>query len=154
MKKERLAYLLMQYSSDLANEAEHEELFSYLAADESKELFTDLVAGFLFQHEKKTEDISPYQHLAREAVAVDRNVFEEISIGGSVKKISILRRSWLRYAAALIVLAGIAVMAIVMFRNSGTSKQETVSTPENIYYQVRIKLFLHWRMEPSFHWIL
>lgn len=132
MKKERLAYLLMQHSSDLANEAEREELFSYLATDESKELFTGLVAGFLLQHEKKTEDISPFQHLAREAVAVDRNVFEERPIGGSVKKISILQRSWLRYAAAFIVLAGIAVMAIMMFRNSGSSKQEIVSTPENI----------------------
>ena len=132
MKKERLAYLLMQYSNNLADAAEREELFGYLAADESKESFTDLVADFLLQHEQKNDDITPFQHLAFAAAAVDRDVFEEILSDKPVQKIFFLRRAWLRYAAALIVLAGIAVMAIVMFRNSGSSKQEIVATPENI----------------------
>ncbi|QEC43321.1 FecR family protein [Pseudobacter ginsenosidimutans] len=132
MKKERLAYLLMQYSNDLADAAEREELFGYLAADESKESFTDLVADFLLQHEQKNEDLTPFQHLAFAAAAVDRDIFKEIPSDKPVQKIFFLRRAWLRYAAALIVLAGIAVMAIVMFRNSGSSKQEIVATPENI----------------------
>ena len=132
MKKERLAYLLMQYSNNLADAAEREELFGYLAADESKESFTDLVADFLLQHEQKNDDITPFQHLAFAAAAVDRDVFEEIPSDKPVQKIFFLRRAWLRYAAALIVLASIAVMAIVMFRNSGSSKQEIVATPENI----------------------
>jgi transmembrane sensor len=132
MKKERLAYLLMQYSNDLADAAEREELFSYLAAEESKEPFTDLVADFLLQHEQKNEDITPFRHLAFAAAAVDRDVFEEIPSDKPVQKIFFLRRAWLRYAAALIILTGIAVMAILMFRNSRSSKQEIVATPENI----------------------
>lgn len=132
MKKERLAYLLMQYTNDLADAAEREELFSYLAADESKAPFTDMVAEFLMQHQQKTEDIGPYQHLALVAAAVDKDVFDELSPGKPVRKLFFLHRSWLRYAAGLIVLIGLAVMAIVMFRNSGNSKQEIVTAPENI----------------------
>ncbi len=128
MNKQRILYLLNNYRHQQLTSSEAEELQAFLADEANKEIFADAVSE-LFNESTDipafNEDLLPYLH---KTLAVDK-VAE-----APVHHIHFLKRSWLRYAAAIIVIAGVAAIALILTsdKQSPTSKSITQSKPIDV----------------------
>lgn len=96
MDRQRLTYLITQYSNNNFTPEEWEELSAWLQQGEHPEWFTELVEGWMKQEADLPIALEPYQGLSEKVLQIDRQL-------PHVRRIPIYRRSLFRYAAAVLV---------------------------------------------------
>jgi len=109
MEHQRLRYLLDQYIHRKATAAEIQELNEVdLKAEENSALLSDLLAEGFSNYTEPTYDTSVFDNLDQRALLIDKDLqdlpgLRPIRIG---HRIHFLKRTWLRYAAAVIIMLG------------------------------------------------
>ncbi|RZS72742.1 FecR family protein [Pseudobacter ginsenosidimutans] len=96
MRKDRLHYLVQQYTTDAATTAERIELQQYLDSGSGQELFADVVSEQAAGHQDASFDSSPYAGLAQEVLQMDK---------GGLYPSKLRRMRWIAAAAAVLILA-------------------------------------------------
>ncbi len=115
MTHERLAYLLNKYSGKSLAGAEKKELKQFLDGIAENGLSEELINPLLREQPSGHSDYlseAGIQRILQSVLELDRpenKVFTPV-----VHRVHFLRRSWFRYAAAIILIAGAAAIAIVV----------------------------------------
>lgn len=105
MEQQRLTYLLQQYSKDLATTAEQEELRQLLLQEGHNDVLEDALAGLITAHRDADFDVTPYAGLAEKALLVD-----------NVQPARQLNLTWLKYAAAAVLIGLLVTAGIVLLQ--------------------------------------
>ena len=104
MERQRLIYLIGQYSNDAATAEELGELQQFLDNAENMELFTELVADSLMKHKNPSADANAYATLSQQVLQIDKGNNETKTIIKPIHRVHFMRR-W-GWAAAIIILIG------------------------------------------------
>ena len=72
MDGKRLAYLLDQYSKDIATTAEIRELWDFIRNNRDSELFSGIVADFMEQNPAEASELAPYGAIADNVLRIDK----------------------------------------------------------------------------------
>lgn len=104
MERQRLTYLIGQYSNDAATAEELDELQQFLDNAENMELFTELVADSLMNHKNPSADANAYATLSQQVIQIDKENNETKTIIKPIRRVHFMHR-W-GWVAAIIVLIG------------------------------------------------
>lgn len=132
MERQRLTYLLEQYTGDVATPDEIGELQQFIDKDENKELFTDLFTDFLLHHKNASFDASSFADLSKKVLQIDKGTALSRN-QSSTHRIHFLKTSWFRYAAAIVlILGGAAIWYIISQNNSARHFERSDSVVRNL----------------------
>lgn len=121
MGKERISYLLQQYSNGLATKEEVEEIFGLMRSEESSALLKDLI---LDKHNDEEEEMTlPLRNWDRMWHAI-----QSATLLPARKKVFSL--GWVRVAAAVIIVV-ISGAAFRLFHKTNTNKTILLATVHN-----------------------
>ncbi|MCD2425687.1 FecR domain-containing protein [Niabella pedocola] len=115
MEKERLIYLIGQYTNDAATAAERTELQHFLDSGTDQELFTEVVTALMIAHQDEAFDNSPYAGLSAKVLQIDK---------GGIYPLRRRRWHWIAAAAAVLTLA---VLGGVFYQMQKTDWQKPVA---------------------------
>jgi transmembrane sensor len=96
MRKDRLHYLVQQYTNDAATAAERMELQQFLDSGSDQEMFEDVVSGQAGSYFDASFDSTPYTGLSGKVLKIDK---------GGLYPAKVRRMRWIAAAAAVLVLA-------------------------------------------------
>lgn len=145
MERERLYYLLNQYTAGQATAAELEELNGYnLQSRENRELLAELLAEGLEKHWEPGFNSTPYHELSQKVLQMDKNpgmpteewnpAPENIPYSQTpVHRVPFIKTAWFRYAAAVLLISGMAAYLWITANKADSSLvKERKSLPADI----------------------
>lgn len=117
MRRDRLHYLVQQYTNDTATAAERIELQQFLDSGSGQEMFADVVSGQAAGHFDPTFDSTPYAALSEEVLQIDK---------GGLYPSKVRRMRWIAAAAAVLILSILG--GVIYLAQRAVQQKELVQT--------------------------
>jgi transmembrane sensor len=121
MEKKRLQELIALFSAGQATEAEKKELFDFIQTNEDSRLFEEAGVELMLRENAGNFDQALYGDLIGKVLNLDKNEAGRVI---SVNAGGLASRRILRYAAAILLIAGAAVTWYFISQNRNTTFQQ------------------------------
>lgn len=116
-QQERILYLLHRYGERTATEEERGELTLWLASAQNDEIPDEFVTRLLDDHSEQPHEQEPDWDLVYQRILAGREAIAPETTTG--KGLKLIRSTWMRYAAAVLLMAGlIGVLYISLTKES------------------------------------
>ncbi|WP_346317689.1 FecR domain-containing protein [Chitinophaga sp. YIM B06452] len=126
-QQERILYLLHRYGERTATEEERGELTLWLASAQGDDIPDEFVARLLDDHSEQPHEQEPDWDLVYQRILAGREATAPETTTG--KGLRLIRSTWLRYAAAVLLMAGMIGVLYISLTKESTDTAQTDQLP-------------------------
>lgn len=125
LQQERILYLLHRYGERTATAEERGELTAWLASAQADDVPEEFVTLLLDNDAQQAPETEPDWDLVYQRILAGREATETLNSGG----LRFIRSTWLRYAAAILLLAGLIGVLYVSITKEGSETAQLDQLP-------------------------